>query len=67
MFLWHHVQAVFGTQPTRFPGRGGGGGGGVVMRQEREADEFRSSAAKVQSTRLTYACHMVLQTQALLF
>jgi len=39
----------------------------LVMRQEREADEFRLSAAKLQNTRLTYACHIVLQTRALLF
>jgi hypothetical protein len=44
----------------------GGWGLGLVMRQEREA-EFRPSAAKLQNTRLTYAYHMVLQTQALLF
>jgi hypothetical protein len=42
------------------------GGGGLVMRQEREA-EFRPSAAKLQNTRLTYAYHMVLQAQAMLF
>jgi hypothetical protein len=30
MFLWHDVQTVFGTQPTRFPGRVGWGGGNAT-------------------------------------